>query len=1083
VQRPSEARRTATDRDSTQAGSTADDPWSAVEAGDWSRAAVLAERILSNDPSDPDAAAILRVAKRRFITPRAPQAGRRRLAVMFCDLVGSTSISSAVDPEVMHEIVLEYQRLCSDIIERYEGAVAEYRGDGILAFFGTPIAHEDDTKRSVLAALDIVEAIPQLGAGMGASHGIDLGVRIGIHPGEVVLGAVARTDRLLAFGEAPNVAARVQAVAPANAVVVSGAAKDVLEDEFDVKALGAFELKGIDRPVEIFRVLGTRDGKPRPTRMARPPLIGRQVESQILVAAWESTLGGRSPVVVMDGEPGIGKTRVVEEFRRQRVAPRGTELLLECSPFATATSLGPVRRLLHGLSGPSGDQSPVTVDRLEALAVATGVRDQNLRFLLANLLDTDATKETITAPLGPEEIRERTFAVLLSWVRRLAANAPVLVVVEDAQWADASTRELLQRVADDRVARLMLVMTTRSKAEVEVPSHAEWVHLEPLSPAERDVMIATLEPTLAPEVRRRVAERSDGVPLYIEQLARGLREDMATPMSVPSSLHELLQARLDQHADERRLLELLACIGEPAEVSLLADLEGSVPDAVERRLDALVAQGILRRDRSRMESAYAFEHGLLAERAYEMQLRRGRRETHRLIAEMLESRFVATGQHRPDVLARHFEEAGMVQRAIASWLDAGNAMIAVAAHREALHSLERALGVAARSPEGVPPETELEIQMAKGGVLLMLHGYSSEHVRATYQRAMELLSSVGGRSQRLKSLLGLWMYHSVRAEHATARPMAAEAHQIASDLGASDDLLVAANAVGYQATFEGRFSDAEDILADVASRSPIGAPPEAPLGEFAGAAWANLACVRWILGRPTEARTAIVRAVTIAESLGPPIGAFVQALVASFDCWYSELAGDLDRAASAVQRTRALALEHGFPTWLANSYLHEGMVQALGLDPEAGIATLGTWVEIVRAAGSELFVPYFLSGLSAASLVSGRPVDALAACDRAIAAATRTGEAFFLAELHRLRGEALTADPERSGNAVAEFEHAIDIAHEQGARAFELKALTSLYGLAGRPHVRARMAAALEAIADGANDPVVSAAHRLLTRR
>ncbi len=1029
--------------------------WAAVAAAQWTSAVELAGSLLATNPDDADAAAILRVARRQTgLQQPLAEASRRQISVMFCDLVGSTAMSTVLDPEVMHEIVALYQQTCADVIEGFGGHIADFLGDGILVFFGHPQAHEDDPRRAVLAGLAIIDAVSTVSARLSRTHGLQLALRVGIHTGTVMLGQVGRTDRLTAFGEVPNIAARVQGIAEENTVVVTDTTRSQLQDQFAFESLGKFDLKGIPQPLEVYRVLSALQTDRRgDERLHTTPVIGRTAEMRALEEAWVRTVAGKPEVVVLSGEAGIGKTKLVEEFRTRTENDARSVLLIQCFPYDESTGFSPIRRFVERAAGISEDQD--TAGRLvllEQLADRSGAEDPDRLFLLMTLIGLPSPAGFQAPPLTPDRIRERTFALVLNWLRALASNQPVLVVIEDLHWADPSTLELLQRIVDQSIPRLMLAITSRPEVALPAGIPAQILSLQPLSVEELEQLIDLLQPELVQEVRTSIVGRSDGIPLYVEELVRtlGQGDDAAVvgDATIPPTLRGLFQARLDLYPAERPLVQMLATLGQPATRSLLVDLADMNRAVLDHQLDTLVDAHILRVEQGGPESVFTFEHALLGDAAYEMQLHRRRRDAHRRIVHVLEDRYAAAGERRPDVLAHHYQRAGMPRQAAECWLEAGQQMAAVAAHREALEHYRRAQAMAVGFPDQVSADLELDIQMGKGTELLALVGYTSEEVRATYERAAELCSVVGDRQRLFRSLLGLWMYHSVRANHAMAAKMAEDARNIARLLEDRESLLAANNLIGFQAIFMGNFRAAEGPLAEVADGWVPGTPTPYLPNEPSAAAWVSLASVRWILGRPLEAHEAMMRARQISDQTGPPTGPFTRAFVASFECWYRELMGDLTAAAAAADRGMAISSEHGFVTWLANSYLHQGMANALGLDPEAGVGILTGWIGAWRGAGSELFASYFMSGLATGLLLNGRALDALAEVDEALALAERLGELFFMAELHRLRAEALlAAKPDRPEDAAAALDRAIEVARSQEAAAFELKALTVLHRL------------------------------------
>jgi class 3 adenylate cyclase/tetratricopeptide (TPR) repeat protein len=1005
---------------------------------------------------------------------RANGGARRQVTVLFCDLVGSTGMAERVDPEVLHEILLAYHRSAAETIDRFGGSIGKFMGDGMLAYFGHPRAHEDDPRRAVLAGLELVDEVARIGREVAARYGLELAARVGVHTGLVVvaeLGAGARREHDI-VGASANVAYRIQGEADPHTVLISGATHELVRGYFIVSPVGARTLRGVSRGVELYRVLRPSGAESRLEAVRRrTPLVGREAERATLVEAWERARAGSAQTVLVQGEPGIGKSRLVEHLEQHVADDGGLCVRLQCSPYHTNTLLFPVARLLRQQARSQDEDEDDDEDgpwsRLRRFVEAVGpVPDHDL-CLLATFADIPVPPHVQSPVLTAERRREELIRTLMAWLQRAVTVAPVLLVVEDLHWADPTSLDVLTRLAQRAAGGpLLMVFTARPAHEYTDP--VPTLRLEPLPVADRERMVAllTCDAPVSPAVAARIVERSDGVPLYIEELARMLATmddaDVGPgplpTLDIPATLHDLLAARLDQLPAQRHLAQLAATVGLGAPLPLLAALLSTDEASVTAALRPLVDAGLLH-----IEGGTCwFRHALLRDAAYQSQLRSDRRELHRRVAAALIDHFPEMCEIQPELLAEHFFESEQPVRAAEAWHRAGQRMAYHGAHTEATGYYRQAL--AALASAGTDEETvqlELSIQDSLGLSLLALNGYTSPQAEQAYARALELTARVE-QTPAATTLFGLWAYWVVRGDHGKAMTLARESLAAARASGRRADILHSSCLLGYSEFYVGNFVAASELLA-IGSGYDLGAE-EIPLPHHpAVASLVNLAPTLWILGRQREARDALASGLELAEGLGPPWGPFTRAYAFTFAAWFHELAGDAQAAVRYATRAVEVSGEHGFPTWLGAGTLHLGIAQAMAGAPLESTFIIESALHMWRAAGAELFVTYYLYGLALARRDGGDHQGACRAIEEAVACAENRSERFVEAELHRVRGELLLDADERSDEGVAELWRAVDLSRQQGAATFELRALTSLHRARHPRTDKAGTAALLEA--------------------
>jgi class 3 adenylate cyclase len=662
--------------------------------------------------------------------PRAPKAERRQLTVLFCDLVASTALSGQLDPEELREVVRAYQATCAEVIQRFEGYIAQYLGDGLLVYFGYPQAHEDDAQRAVRAGLDILEAMGTLNTRLAQDQNRPLAVRIGIHTGLVVVGEMGGGGRQenLALGETPNVAARIQGIATPDTIVISAATHRLVQGYFMMAALGPQPLKGVAAPVPVYRILGASAAQSRldvAEATGWTPLVGRESEVALLLERWEQSQAGLGQVVLLSGEGGIGKSRLVEVLHQRVVGEGSPCIALRCSPYHTNSAFYPViEHLQRWLRFNRDDNPEEKLRKLEEALMCTpsppmgervGVRGKEDKLevvpLLAALLSVPLPEgRYLPLHLSPQQQRQRILDALVGWLLAEAGRQPALVVWEDLHWADPSTLELLGLVVDQApTARLLTLVTARPEFRPPwVPhSHVTQLTLGRLPRSQVDTMVQQLtggKPFPA-EVLEQVIAKTDGVPLFVEELVKmilesGLGREEADrytltgplpPLAIPATLQDSLMARLDRLATARTVAQLGAVLGREFAYELIQAVALMDEATVQRGLAQLVDAELLYQRGRPPQARYLFKHALIQETAYRSLLKSTRQQYHQRSAQVLAAQFPETVETQPELLAHHYTEAGLTKQPIPYWQQAGQQALQRSANPEAVQHLTRGL--------------------------------------------------------------------------------------------------------------------------------------------------------------------------------------------------------------------------------------------------------------------------------------------------------------------------------------------------------------------------------------------------------
>jgi class 3 adenylate cyclase/predicted ATPase len=1038
-----------------------------------------------------------------------PRAERRRLTVMFCDLVGSTALAERFDPEELRDLMRAYQAACSEAVAQFEGHVAQYLGDGLMVYFGWPTAHEDDVERAVRAGLAVVLAVRAVAAPA------PLHVRIGIATGPVVVGETGAGDASvpkMAVGETPNLAARVQGLAGPDEVVIATATRRLLGARFDLEDIGEHVLKGIVEPVRAFRVLAARPVVDRfeashGSRLT--PLVGRESELALLLDRWQHATEGRGQVLVLHGEPGMGKSRIVRAFR-ERIAPEAPIWVqYQCSPFFTNTAFYPAMEQLKRAAGfGDEDSTEVRLDKLESMLGSSGGALADAPPVLAALLSVPSEGRYPRLDLSPVRQKERTIEVISQELGRMAGMSPLLAVFEDVHWIDPSTLELVTHlVARIPEWRVLLIVTHRP--EFELPS--EWrrayvtLHsLNRLSRSHSALMAGRVAQKTLPEALiAQIVDKTDGVPLFVEELTKAVLESglpvgtpvgsafrspdaPPPPLAIPTTLHDSLMARLDRLGTAKEVAQLGATMGREFSYELIEAVSPLGAESLRQALARLVDAELLYQRGQPPQARYVFKHALIQDAAYQSLLKSSRQRYHEQIARAMEERLPETTATQPELLAHHYSEAGRTEQALPYWQAAGRRAVQRSANVEAISHLTRGLDLLKTLPDS--PEharRQLALLIALGVPLRAIKGFAAPEVGKAYARALELCQREGETSQLVPILRGLWEFHELRAEYGTARELGEKLLALARmgpDPGA---LLVAHDVMGDTLFWLGEFAAARSHLEQgVALYDAQQRQSHIFLyGYDAGVACMGFgAWALWFLGFPDQALRRAQAALSVARELDHPFSlAFGLQFVAQLHHYRREYALARDLATEVI----AISSEQGFPLWSGMGTIVRGWALAKEGRGIEGLAQVRQGIVEWQKTGFELEWPHFLAMLAEVHETVDQPREGLKRLAEARAAADKTGEGFWDAEIHRLHGEfSLQVAATETGRAEESFLKAIEIARRQQAKSLELRAVVSLCRLwkcLGKKDEARQTLAAIDAwFTEGLDTPDLGEAKALL---
>jgi class 3 adenylate cyclase/predicted ATPase len=1009
--------------------------------------------------------------QRSFVSPDAREsigadAERRQLTVMFCDLVGSTSLAERLDPEELRDLMQAYQRACRSVVEKYDGHAAQYLGDGLMVYFGWPRAHEDDAVRAIRAGLEVTEAVSKLTAAT------PLRARVGIHTGLVVVGETGQGDASIpkaAVGETPNIAARLQALAEPGNVVVSERTRVLAEGLFDCIDLGAQALKGVSEPMHLFRVVRVRATESRfeasRSEGALTPLVGREEEIALLLRRWQQAKEGEGQVVLVGGEPGIGKSRLTRALRERLAQEQHLVLRYQCSPYHLNSALYPVSEQFERAAGfTREDTAEQKRDKMQAALVGSAQRVASAAPLYVSLLSLPNERDPLLK-LSPQKQKEQTLEALAAQVEALAQQQPLLMLWEDIHWIDATSQEFMDLLVPRlRHLSVLVIVTYRPESTPRWTdqAHVTTLGLNRLGRRQGAELVTKLTSgkALPQEVLEQILAHTDGVPLFIEELTKSVLEskllretderyllDAPLPaLAIPTTLRDSLIARLDRLAPVREVAQIGACIGREFSHELLAAVAPLKDEQLRDALEQLTKTGLVFRRGTPPDATYTFKHALVQDAAYDSLLKSKRAQVHAQIAQVLEQDLSGGVANEPELLAHHFTEAGLHQRAVRYWINAGQRALMRVALREAVGHLTTALGVNQRLPISVERDRqELDARLLLAASYVAFLGWAAVEVVHALAPARELATRLGEDGKLISILFYLWQHHANCCDFHKALAMVEELNTLVRSPEDSSASLIARATETAIHCWMGDFKRARQAGAELLrvydserdSQLVNVYNHDMKTGALIWRGWSL-----WILGYPDQAKQVVLEQIEWARHLGHAFNL----------CWaltsgtVLALRGDTQVTRQWVAEAHVIAQDHGM-AFMAHAHVLSANGYALieQGDYAEGYAKLTSSTKGWRDAGGLLMIPF--GNMVAAKALMGlkRFDEARDFLIEAIEIINRTAHRMAEAEVYRVLGElqlqGLTPEPDA---AQASFLKALEVSRAQDAKGWELRAATSL---------------------------------------
>ena len=1002
---------------------------------------------------------------------KADAAERRQVTVMFSDLVGSTALSTRLDPEDLREVISAYQKCVAETVRRFDGFVAKYMGDGVLVYFGYPQAHEDDAERAVRAGLELVASVGAL-----KTHA-PLQTRVGLATGLVVVGDLigsGASQEQAIVGETPNLAARLQGVAEPNTVVIAESTRKLVGNLFDLEDLGPQELKGIAGPVRGWAALRPASVESRFDALhasGLTQLVGREEELELLLRRWSKAKNGQGQVVLLSGEPGIGKSRLTAALLERLAGEPYTRLRYFCSPQHTDSALYPIISQMERAAGfAHDDTAEAKLHKLDTLLAQSFTPRQDAA-LIAEMLSLANDGRYLTLELVPQRRRQKTLEALTAQLETLSRTNPVLMIFEDAHWIDPTSLEVLGRTVD-RLRTLGVLLIVTHRPEFEPPwigrPHVTALTLNRLGDGEIAALIdgVTGNKALPASIRQDIIERTDGIPLFVEEMTKAVleaesegdaRQTAATvpssALAVPASLHASLMARLDRLGHAKEVAQVGAVIGREFSHALLAAVAAKTEAELQSALDRLVEAGLLFRQGVAPHATYLFKHALVQDAAYGTLLREPRRDLHARIAETLESQFAEIAETRPELVARHCTEAGLIEKAAGMWGRAGHRSLERSALVEAAEQLTRALDQIATLPATPALRREqIKLQVALANTLMHTKGYAAAETKSAIEQArlfIEQAETLGEPPEDalllFSTLYGVWAWNFVAFNGQMCRDLAAQFLTLAEKKNATVPVLVAHRIMGHSLITTGELKNAKAHYDQgIALYNPD--EHQSLTTRFGQDSRVSILCWRslasWLLGYAEAALRDAHDAVNYGRETGQAASLMMALYLTAI---VHILCGKYSAATAEAHELFGLGQEKGAEMWKASGMIHEGCVLAATGKASQAVEMLTAGNIEYRSTGATLILSWMLSHLAISYGELGKLDDAWLCIDELTTTMKMTNERYFQAEVHRLAGEiALKSLQSDTAKAQEYFERALAVARQQQAKSWELRASMSL---------------------------------------
>jgi serine/threonine protein kinase/tetratricopeptide (TPR) repeat protein len=1026
---------------------------------------------------------------------RVREAARRQVTVLVCgsEVFESEAYLEISDAEDQAKVLQVFEQICERAVRGLDGTVVQCNEQGFLACFGYPVAYEDAARRAARAGLRMLDELKDLGDQLRRKHHLELNPWVGIHTGPAVVETKGEAVSLV--GEARNAALRLGDVAVPGQIICTEDTHRLFLGRFQCASLGHKKIKGMAQAVQLFQVegiawAGSLIEASAPAELS--PLTGRDQESSLLKDRWEQAQEGMGQIVLLVGEPGLGKSRLVytlkEHVLGQIIEGETDSPVIEwrCSPHFQNTGLYPaVDFLERALEFSQDDPLQARFDRLVHYLEQYELARPETVPLWASLLSLPTTDRFPPLSLSPPRQREETFRAMVEWLRTRAAQRPILFIVEDLHWMDASTLEFLEQfIAEGLHDRILTVLTFRPEFKTPWPSvaHQTSLALNRLTRRQAgELMRKKSGGALSEALIEQIYDRTGGVPLFVEEFTKMVQESAApagageggAPAAVipahqiPATLQDLMNARLDRMEGEQEVAQLAATLGREFSHELLAAVATQDEADLQSELDKLVHAEILYCKGRPPGCTYTFKHALLEDALYNSLVKSKRQEFHQRAAAALEARFPQTVEHRPELLAHHFTEAGLAERAVGYWLRAGLRSKERSADVEAIGHLTK--GLALLNTLGESPERdgrELQFLTTLGPAYIAVRGYAAPEVGPILQRARELCERIGDPKQLFGIMLGMWEWRLVRGDLRQAEQLAADGMALAESLNDPGMLMEALFMPGatmfYRGQFAGARANCEKALAayDDRERTKFWT---AYTGHNGGVTHRNyLSLALWHLGYPDQALKMDREARELARTIGH---AYSLGHAVDFTAFLSHYCRLGTEVLAAADEELILGAEQGFQLWHALGTLHKGAGQLLKGQRDEALPLLLKGFSDFRATGAGVRAPCYLSMLGDAYTQCARFEEAHKALDEGLAVAEKNDDRCHEAELYRLKGELVLAEsPDQVGAAEDYFRKAIDMARRQQSRAWVLRATMSLARLWQRQGRRAEARDALSAV-------------------